>query len=161
MQLSYDQYNLPLQLGNIYDTALRQIDSFLAQGAVGIAKAVVLGTTKEGASNRGQVVQAGTGAGQGALITGIAILTQTLETGANGLVQYNDKDTVSVMTTGRVVVMTNDAVVAGEVANYVLANGTWTDAAVATGIEATALIKVRFVTSTTAAGLAAVEVTKQ
>ena len=161
MQLSYDQYNLPLQLGNIYDTSLRQIDSFLAQGAVGIAKAVVLGTTKEGASNRGQVVQAGTGVGQGALITGISILTQTLETGANGLVQYADKDTVSVMTKGRVVVMTNDAVVAGSVANFVLANGTWTDEVVATGIEATVLVKVRFITSTSAAGLAAVEVTKQ
>lgn len=161
MQLSYDQYLPPLQLGNIYDTSLRQIDSYLAQGAVGIAKAVVLGTTKEGASNRGQVVQAGTGAGQGALIAGISILSQTIETGLNGLVQYADKKAVPVMTKGRVVVETDDAVVAGTVANFVLANGKWTDAAVGAGIEATALIKVRFVTGTTAAGLAAVEVTKQ
>lgn len=161
MQTSYTQYNDPLQLGHIYDTSLRQTDSFLAQGAVGIGKAVVLGTAKETATKRGQVVQAGTGVGQGALITGISILSQTLETGAAGLVQYADKDAVPVMTKGRVVVMTNDAVVAGAVANFVLANGTWTDEAVATGIEATALIKVRFVTGTSAAGLAAVEVTKQ
>jgi len=161
MQLSYTQYPLPLALGNIYDTSLRQIDSFIAQGAVGIAKAVVLGTAKESATKRGQVVQAGTGAGQGALIAGITIVSLTVEQSSAGLVQYADKDTVPVMTKGRVVVETNDAVVAGSVANFHLATGKWTDEAVAAGIEATVLIKVRFITGTTAAGLAAVEVTKQ
>jgi hypothetical protein len=48
--------------------------------------------------------------------------------------------------------------VAGAVANFHLATGKWTDAAVAAGIEATALIKVKFVTGTTGAGLAAVEI---
>jgi len=161
MQLAYTQYNDALQLGNIYDTSLRQIDSFVAEGAVGIAKAVTLGTTKETSGKRGQVIQASTAEGQGALITGIAILSQTIEQTSAGLVQYSDEETVPVMTEGRVVVMTNDAVVAGTAANFVLANGTWTDAAVGTGVEAPVLIKVRFVTSTSAAGLAAVQITKQ
>ena len=161
MQTAYSLYNDALQLGNIYDTSLRQVDSFIAEGAVGIAKAVVAGTAGESASKRGQVIVASTGVGQGALIKGISILSQTLEQSSAGVVTYADKDAVPVMTHGRLVVETADAVVAGSVANFVLATNKWTDAAVGTGIEATVLIKVRFVTSTTAAGLAAVEITKQ
>lgn len=153
MQLTYSMYNDPLQLGNIADTALRQVDSFLAQGAVGIAKAVVRGTNPER-----QVVQAGTGVGQGALIIGIAILSQTLEQGAAGVVQYADKGAVPVMRKGRVVVETAAAVVAGTLANFVLASGKWDDAAVGAGIEAPVQIVARFVTGTTGAGLAILEI---
>jgi hypothetical protein len=163
MQTVYDQYEAALQLGNIYDTFHpRQVDSYLAQGAVGVAKAVVLGTATETDTNRGQIVQAGTGAGQGALIVGITILSQTLEqVSGTGVVQYSDKSAVPVMKKGRVVVETNDAVVAGAPANFVLANGKWTDAAVGAGIEAPVLIKARFVTGTTGAGLAALEIQSQ
>lgn len=161
MQLAYSQYNDALQLGNIYDTSMRQIDSFIAEGAVGIGKSVVAGTAGESSTKRGRVIQASTSVGQGALITGIATLSQTLEQTSAGVVAYADKSSVPVMTEGRMVVMTNDAVVAGAAANFVLANGTWTDAAVGTGIEAPVLIKVRFVTSTSAAGLAAVQISKQ
>lgn len=162
MQTSYSQYNDPLQLGNIYDTFHpRQVDTYLAQGAIGIAKAVVLGTAKETATQRGQAVQAGTGVGQGALIVGVTILSQTLEQTSAGVVQYADKAAVPVMKKGRVVVETNDAVVAGAVANFHLATGKWTDEAVTTGIEATVLVKARFVTGTTAAGLAAIELQSQ
>lgn len=161
MQLAYSQYQDPMQLGIIYDTSLRQVDSFIAQGPVAIAKAVVGGTATETATKRGQVVQAGTGAGQGALIKGIALFSQIIEQSLVGNVGYADKDTVPVMTKGRMVVETFDAVVADTVANFHLASGKWTDTAVGAGIEATVLIKVRFVTSTTAAGLAAVEITKQ
>lgn len=153
MQTSYTQYNDELQLGHIHDTSLRQIDSYLAQGAVGIAKAVVLGTDPAR-----QVVQAGTGAGQGALIMGISVLSQSVEQTSAGLVQYADKEAAPIMKKGRVVVTTNDAVVAGAVANFVLANGTFTDAVVATGIEALVLITAKFVTGTTAAGLAVIEI---
>lgn len=154
MQLSYDQYNDPLQLGNIYDTSLRQVDSFLAQGPIGLATAVIRGTNPDR-----QAAAAGTGAGQGALIFGISLLSQSVEQAQiTGLVQYADKSAAPIMTKGRVVVQTFDAVIAGSVANYHLASGKWTDAAVASGIEATALIKVKFVTSTTGAGLAAVEI---
>lgn len=153
MQTSYTIYNDPLQLGNIADTALRQLDSFLAEGVVGIARAVIRGTNKER-----QVIQASTAAGQAALIVGIAILTQSVEQTAAGIVQFNDKVAVPVMRKGRIVVETNDAVVAGAKANYVLANGKWTDEAVAAGIEAPTLITASFVTGTTAAGLAILEI---
>ena len=154
MQTSYTQYNNELLLGNIADTYHpRQIDSFLAQGAVGIAKAVTRGTNKAR-----QCAQATTATGQGALIFGVALLSQTVEQSSAGLVQYNDKETVPVMRRGRIVVMTTTAVTAGNTANFVLASGNWTDAAVGAGIEATPQLKAQFVTSTSAAALAILEV---
>lgn len=154
MQTNYGQYNPELQLGNIADTSLRQVDSHLAQGAIGIARAVIRGTDPVR-----QVVQAGTGVGQGALIIGIAILSQTIEQAAGtGVVQYADKDAVSIMKKGRIVVETSTAVTAGNHANFVLASNKWTDAAVGTGIEATPQLSGKFVTSTTAAGLAILEI---
>lgn len=155
MQLTYNQYNDPLQLGNIADTSLRQIDSFLAEGPVGIATAVIRGTNKAR-----QCIAASTAAGQGALIVGISVLSQSIEQAQiTGLVQYADMDSVPVMRKGRIVVNTFDAVVAGAVANFHLPSGGWTDAAVGTGIEATVGVKVVFVTGTTGAGLAIVEIT--
>lgn len=153
MQTSYTAYNDPYQLGQIADTSLRQVDSFLAEGVVGIGKAVVRGTDKER-----QAVQAGTGVGQGALIMGIALMSQVIEQTSAGVVQYATKAAVPVMTKGRVVVETAGAVVAGSVANFVLASGKWDDAAVAAGIEAVVLIKARFITGTTAAGLAVIQI---
>lgn len=153
MQLAYSMYRDELMLGNIADTSLRQTDSFLAQGVVGIARAVIRGTNPQR-----QCVQAGTGAGQGALLIGIAELTMTVEQSTSGVVQYADKDSVPVMRKGRIVVQTNAAVTAGNVANYVLATGAWTDASVGAGIEASPQLKARFVTSTTAAGLAVLEI---
>lgn len=152
MQTSYDMYMPKAQAGTIYDTRFRQIDSFLAQGIVGIAKAVVRGTNRER-----QCVQAGTGAGQGALIFGVSINAYVLEQTPAGLVQWADKMMVPVMRDGRLWVETFDAVVAGAVANFHLATGKWTDEAVATGIEAVPLLTPRFVTGTTGAGLAAIE----
>lgn len=152
MQLSYDMYFPKGQVGGIYDEGIREVNSFLAQGIVGIAKAVVRGTNKER-----QCVQAGTGVGQGALIFGVALNAYVLEQTAAGLVQWSDKMMVPVMRMGRVWVETNDAVVAGAVANFHLASGKWTDEVVATGIEAVPLLTPRFVTGTTGAGLAAIE----
>lgn len=153
MQTVYSMYNDELQLGNIADTALRQIDSYLAQGAIPVGKAVVRGTNPAR-----QAVAAGVGAGQGALIIGIAVLSQTLEQSAAGVVQYADKAAVPVMRKGRIVVETASAVVAGALANFVLASGKWDDTAVGAGVEAPVQIIARFVTGTTAAGLAILEI---
>lgn len=153
MQTTVTQYNDILQLGNIADTSLRQIDSYSAEGVVGIAKAVRRGTNPER-----QCAQASTAVGQGALIFGISVLSQTVEQTSAGLVQYADKATVPVMRKGRIVVQVDSAVVAGAQANFVLATGNWDDTAVGAGIEATVLVQTRFVTGTTAAGLAILEI---
>jgi hypothetical protein len=55
-------------------------------------------------------------------------------------------------------VETTDAVVAGATANLTVATGKLTDEAVAAGIEAFTQISVKFVTGTTGAGLAIVEI---
>jgi len=75
-----------------------------------------------------------------------------------GLVQFADKETVNVFKRGRMWVETNDAVVGGAVANLHLATGKFTDEVVAAGIEAITQLSVRFVTSTSSAGLAQIEV---
>ena len=54
--------------------------------------------------------------------------------------------------------MTSKAVASGATANLTVANGTLTDAAVTTGIEAFTQVSVKFITATTAAGLALVEI---
>lgn len=153
MQTVYTLYNDPWALGQIADTSLRQVDSFLANGAVGIGKPVVRSTDPAR-----QCAQAGLATGQAALIFGIALASQTIEQSSAGVVQYADKDTVPVMRKGRVVVETATAVVAGAPANYVYASGKWDDAAVAAGVEAPVLIRARFVTATAAAGLAVLEI---
>lgn len=152
MQTVYDMYMKEANIGMIADTSLRNIESRLAQGAIGIGKAVVRGTDPER-----QIVQAGTGAGQGALIVGISVFANVMEQGANGVSQYADKEQVPMMQKGRIWVETFDAVVAGATANFHLATGKFTDASVATGIEAMPLMNARFYKGNTAAGLAIIE----
>lgn len=153
MQTAYSQYNAEMSLGNIADTSLRQIDSYSAEGVVAIAKFV-----RRGTNPARQCVQLTTAVGQAALAFGVSILSQTIEQSSAGVVQYADKATVPVMTKGRVVLLTNDAVTAGAVANLHLASGNVTDEAVAAGIEAFTQFKARFITGTTASGLAIVHI---
>lgn len=152
-QTSYSQYQAASFKGMLYDTSWCDTMSYSAEGVVGFGAPVVLGTDKER-----QVVNVGTGAGQGALVIGVALATHAVEQTSAGVAQYADKQTVSTLKDGRVWVETDDAVVAGAVANLKLSNGKFTDAAVASGIEAFTQISVRFITGTTAAGLAVVEI---
>lgn len=139
--------------GMLADMSDNDIISRAAQSAVTIGRTVRLGTNPEK-----QVVQSSTAAGQGALVVGFALHDHAREQSTAGVVQYADKETVSVLKRGRVWVETNDAVSAGSVANLHLATGKLTDEAVGAGIEAFTQITVRFVTTTGAAGLAEIEV---
>ena len=94
----------------------------------------------------------------GAGVIGFSIHDQAREQTSAGAVQYAATETVSVLMRGRMWVMTDDAVVAGATANLKTASGTLTDAAVTTGIEAFTQVSVKFITATTAAGLALVEI---
>lgn len=153
-QTSVVQYGQAGFAGQIYDTMFTDKMSYSAEGAVPFGAVVRLGTNKER-----QVAAVGTGAGQGALAIGVAVMTYVSEVGANGQgVGYGNTQTVSVMKRGRIWVTTNDAVVAGSTANLVLSNGTFTDEAVAAGIEAFTAFSARFITGTTGAGLAVVEI---
>lgn len=153
MQTAYTQYGAAGFPGLIYDAMFTDKMSYSAEAAVPFGVAVKLGTNKER-----QVLPMTTAVGQAALAMGISIMTYAHEVSAAGVAQYNATETVSVMKRGRIWVTTNDAVVAGAVANLVLANGTFTDEVVATGIEAFTQFSAKFITGTTAAGLAVVEI---
>lgn len=152
-QTSVTQYGAASFKGMQDGIADNYVISMSAEGAIDVAKPVVLGTNKER-----QVIEVSTDVGQGALVVGFALHDHAREQDENGLVQYADKETVSVLKRGRFWVETDDAVVAGAVANLKLSNGKLTDEAVAAGIEAITQLSVRFVTGTSGAGLAIVEV---
>lgn len=127
MQTSYTQDYVIGQVGQIADISGRTIDSFAAEGEIGFGIAVARGTNKQK-----QVIPfAGTG------FVGISVF----EHNENGL--YNDEDSVSVMTSGRIYVTTAATVVAGETAYAVNATGAFTNVST----DATAIGK--FLTSGT------------
>lgn len=155
-QTSFGLYQDASFAGMLYDSAFRDTMSYSAEGAIPFGSFVKLGTNKER-----QVLAATTAAGQAALLIGVAIAvysTEQVYPSLGAAAGYIATETVSMLKDGRIWVRTNDAVVAGSVANYVLANGTVTDEAVATGVEAFTQMTVKFITGTTAAGLAVVEI---
>ena len=118
MQTSYTQDYVIGQVSQIADISDRTIDSFAAEGEIGFGIAVARGTNKQK-----QVIPfAGTG------FVGISVF----EHNENGL--YKDKDSVSVMTSGRIYVTTVAPVVAGTPAYAVPGTGAITNAATATAI---------------------------
>lgn len=155
-QVTFGQYQDAGFAGLIYDSGFHDTMSYSAQASIPFGTPVTLGTNKER-----QVNPVSTAIGQGALAIGIAAASQTVEAPypqGTTLSAYGIGDSVPVFKRGRIWMQTNDAVVAGAVANLVLANGTVTDEVVATGIEAFTQFKATFITGTTAAGLAVVEI---
>jgi hypothetical protein len=127
--------------------------SYAAQAATPFGSFVALGTNKEK-----QVTPLTTSVGQGALAVGVAIASHTVEQSSAGVAQYAIGDTVPVLKSGRFWVVTDDAVVAGAVANLKLSSGKVTDEAVAAGIEAFTQFSARFITGTSGSALALVEI---
>lgn len=148
-QTSISQYTPAAFAGLLDGIEPHNVRSYAAEEAIPVAYPVKLGTNPDA-----EVKKANTGASA----IGFALHDQARVQDAAGLVQYGLTETVSVMTRGRMWVATSDAVVAGATANLTVADGKLTDAAVAAGIEAFTQITVKFVTSTTAAGLAIVEI---
>lgn len=149
MQTTVSQYGAPAFKGMLDGIGSRNVRSYAAEEAIPVAYPVKLGTTPEK-----EVLKATAGAGA----IGFALHDHAREQTSAGVVQYNALESVSVLTQGRMWVMTSDAVVAGATANLTVADGTLTDAAVAAGIEAFTQISVKFITATSAAGLALVEI---
>lgn len=153
-QTSYTMYQANAFAGMLADISDNDILSYSAETAdIPFGKALVLGTNKEK-----QVKQASTSAGQGALVVGFSIASHTVEQNSSGVAAYPRYSAVNTLKRGRFWMETEDAVVAGAVANFKLSSGKVTDEAVAAGIEAFTQVSVRFVTGTTGAGLAIVEV---
>jgi hypothetical protein len=149
MQTTMSQYGAASFKGMLDGIGSKQVRSYAAEEIIPVAYPVKLGTDPAK-----EVLKATAAAGA----IGFALHDQAREQTSGGVVQYAATESVSVLTQGRMWVPTSDAVVAGAVANLTLADGTLTDAAVGAGIEAFTRISVTFLTATTAAGLALVEI---
>ena len=148
-QTTMSQYGAAAVAGLLDGVGPRNVRSYAAEEIIPVGFPVKLGTSPDK-----EVLKATAGAG----VVGFALHNHAREQTSAGVVQYNALETVSVLTQGRMWVMTSDAVVAGATANLTVATGTLTDAAVAAGIEAFTQVSVKFITATTAAGLAIVEI---
>lgn len=150
MQTSYNMYQGEGFPGLIYDTMFTDKMSFSAEdGDIRFGVPVMPGT------DPARQVRVAT---TGAAAIGVSVRTLAVEQPATGEPGYKVTETVSVLKRGRIWVRTNDAVLADTPANIVIANGTFTDAAVEAGIEAPEKFSARFITGTSAAGLAVIEV---
>ena len=148
-QTTMSQYGAAAVAGLLDGVGPRNVRSYAAEEIIPVGFPVKLGTDPAK-----KVLKATAGAG----VIGFSIHDQAREQTSAGAVQYAATETVSVLTQGRMWVMTSDAVVAGATANLKTASGTLTDDAVAAGIEAFTQVSVKFITATTAAGLALVEI---
>lgn len=149
MQTTISQYGAVGYAGLLDGTNDHNVRSYAAEEIIAVGYPVKLGTNAEKSVLK---------ATAGATTIGFSLHDHAREQTSAGVVQYAAKDTVSVLTAGRMWMMTDDAVVAGATANLKTASGTLTDATVTTGIEAFTKISVTFITATTAAGLALVEI---
>jgi len=96
------------RIGQLYDLSMRAVLSYAAEGAVKISRFVSLGTDKEK-----QVLVPALAASITGLKAkrGVALHSHARENASDGLdPQYADKETVSVMTKGRVYVEVEEAV---------------------------------------------------
>ena len=155
-QTSVTQYGAAAFAGQLADNSFTDKMSFSVETAVGFGLPVALGTNKER-----QIVPLTTSVGQAALAYGVTVASHVVEQTSGGVAQYAAKDTAPVLKRGRVWMLTDDAVVAGAVANLKLSSGLVTDEAVTTGIEAFTQFSARFITGTTASGLAIVEIDRK
>ena len=155
-QTSVTQYGAAAFAGQLADNSFTDKVSFSVETAVGFGLPVALGTNKER-----QIVPLTTSVGQAALAYGVTVASHVVEQTSGGVAQYAAKDTAPVLKRGRVWMLTDDAVVAGAVANLKLSSGLVTDEAVTTGIEAFTQFSARFITGTTASGLAIVEIDRK
>jgi hypothetical protein len=151
MQTSYSRYMDPAIAGTLYDISFRRVDSYAVEtDDVYPGFGVILGTDKE--------KQVKLAAATTAVVAGIALL-QAKEQDENGNVIYKDEQTVPVLNKGRAWVPVIEAVTAGNGAFLVFSGankGKWAAAAGA-GPIASAITGAKFITSTTGAGLAVVE----
>lgn len=148
-QTAYALYQNAGFKGQLADLANSDVVSYSAEAAIDFAVPVKLGTNKAT-----QVLETTSGA----LSIGFALATHAVEQTSAGVAAYDQYDTVSVIKRGRFWVETDDAVVAGATANLKVSNLKLTDEAVAAGIEAFTQFSAKFITGTTGAGLAIVEI---
>lgn len=163
MQLSYSQYMEPAIVGTLYDMSPHTIDSYAAEGSIGLGNGIIAGTNPE---KQAKVPAATFSAG----FKGVALL-QAKEQDADGNVVYTATDTVPVLRKGRAwVPFISGYTITAETAAYLICTGDnagqWTSSAGATALAAlstpivtVAVTGAEFITSNTSTtgGLVAIE----
>ena len=151
MQTTYSKSMAKAIGGTIYDLSPHRVDSFAVEsGTIYPGMGVILGTDPE--------TQVKLPTASVSSIPGV-VLMQGKEQNTDGTVTFVAEDTVPVLNKGRVNVLTTTAVTAGEAAYLVFSGanaGKFTNAANAS-TTASAITGARFLTTLTAAGVAAVE----
>ncbi|MDF2563687.1 MAG: hypothetical protein K0Q53_82 [Massilibacillus sp.] len=155
MQLSYGMNMNPAIAGTLYDISPRTIDSYVAEGTIGLGFGLIVGTDPQ---VQAKVPAATFSTG----FKGIA-LNQAKEQAADGTVTYVTKDTVPVLRKGRAwVPFISGQAITAETAAYLVFSGAdagkWTNAAGAS-TTAVAVTDAKFITSNTSTtgGIVAVE----
>ena len=156
MQSSVTMYGAASTVGMLADTGYTDKLSYSAEAAIGFGVPVQLGTTPDR-----QVKVLTTSVGQAALAVGVSVASMVVEQTSAGVAAYAATDTLSVLKCGRIWMITDDAVVAGTVANLKLSSGLLTDEAVTTGIEAFTQYSARFLTATAGSALALVDIDRK
>lgn len=145
-QLTYNTNMGPAIAGTLYDLSPSTIDSYLSEGITDIGFGVVAGTDPQ---RQAKVPAATFSTG----FKGVALLQAKDQIYGTGVVQFADKDAMSVVRKGRVNVpfSSGNAIVA-ETAAYLIYSGVdagkWTNAAGASGIGV-AVTGAKFFTSNT------------
>jgi hypothetical protein len=149
VQTSYSQTGAAAFAGLLDGIGPKTVVSYAAEEIIPVGCPVRLGTAPAK-----EVLKANAGA----TVIGFSLHDHAREQTSAGAVEYKATDTVSVLKFGRLWVETDDAVAAGAIARLKTSNNKLTDEAATTGIENFTIISVRFITATTGAGLALVEV---
>lgn len=147
-QLSYNAEMNPAVVGMIADLSNKTVDSFAAEEALDPGVLVVRGTNPE------KEVKA---AASGTVANAIGVVIHEHKEPGDTSGYYPVGYEVGVMTRGRIWVPVSKAVTAGKIANYKIADKSFTDDTVTSGIEAPGVSCV-FLTSTSGAGMAQIEI---
>ncbi len=143
MQTTYNEKMDVAVVGQLVDCTNRRVDSKYAEGAIDAGQAVQIGTDEN------QVVAATTA------VYGVAIQHPTLTMSDDtGLAAYAEFDGVSVLRSGRIWVQVDGAVAVDAQAYWDVA----ADAFNSTSTDNFEVVGGRFVTSTSGAGLAILEI---
>lgn len=144
MQTAYNQYQKLAIVGTLVDLSNDRVDSYAAEGAIGLGLGVVFGTDKENQVKVPAAVED--------VFAGVS-LYQSKEQDLNGNVTFKDKETVPVINQGRVWVPVVGAVNAENDPVYLICTGANAGKFTATALNNKQIANAKFKKSTTEDGI--------
>ncbi|MFT9498030.1 structural cement protein Gp24 [Anaerosolibacter sp.] len=149
MQTVYSQTQKVAVAGHLADLSDKRVDSYAAEGVIGLGIGVVFGTDKQ---NQVKVPTATTD-----LFAGVSMF-QAKEQSLAGVIQYTDKDTVPVLNKGRIWVNVKGAVNAESDAVYLICTGADAGKFTATSTSNKQIANAKFKKSTAGDGITILQI---